>query len=82
MGYLRFISIVCLTQGGQKVCKVAFVCLFVQGYDRSIAWQIKSVFAEFPGLLMRHEAIEMVFAHICQGQKPPTHHNDELGVSA
>ena len=38
------------------------VCLF-QGY-RTFAWWIESVFAEFPGLHMRHKTIEMVCAHI------------------
>ena len=58
------------------------VCLFVQGWDLSFAWRIKSVFAEFPVLLMRHEAIEMVCAHVGQGREPPSRHSDVLGVSA
>ena len=31
---------------------------------------------------MRHEAIEMVSAHVGQGPEPPPHHSDVLGVSA
>ena len=30
---------------------------------------------------MRHEAIEMVCAHVGQGREPPPHHIDELGAS-
>ena len=44
--------------------------LFVQGQDPSFAWRIKSVFAEFPGLVMRHEAIEMVCAHVAKTKHP------------
>ena len=54
--------------------------MFVQGWNRSFASRIKSVFAEFPGLLMRHEAIEMVCAHIGQGREPPPHHGGVLGM--
>ena len=43
---------------------------------------MKSVFAEFPGLVMRHEAIEVVCAHVHQDQAPPPHHSDELEMSA
>ena len=38
--------------------------LFVQGQDPSFAWRIKSVFAEFPGLVMRHEAMQNCFVII------------------
>ena len=55
------------------------VCLFVQGWDLSFAWRIKSVFAEFPVLLMRHEAIEMVCAHVPQSREPSPHHWGVLG---
>ena len=41
----------------------------------------KTIFAEFPGLVMRHEAIEMVCAHIRQDQAPPPHHRDVKGMS-
>ena len=30
---------------------------------------------------MRHEAIEMVFTHILQGQEPPLHRLGVLGAS-
>ena len=32
---------------------------------------MESIFAEFPRILMRHEAIEMVCAHVPQSQEPP-----------
>ena len=31
---------------------------------------------------MRHEAIDVVCAHVDQEQAPPPHHNDVLGMSA
>ena len=31
---------------------------------------------------MRHEAIELVCAPVCQDQAPPPHHSDVLGMSA
>ena len=43
-------------RSSNSVC--LFVCLFVQGYDCSFASQIECVFAEFPRLVMGHEAIE------------------------
>ena len=30
---------------------------------------------------MRHEAIEVLCAHVLQGQAPPPHHSDVLGIS-
>ena len=42
----------------------------------------KSVFAEFPRVLMKHEAIEIVCAHITQSREPPPYHGDVLGVLA
>ena len=40
-----------------------FVCLLVQGQDCSLASRTESVFAEFPWLVMRHKANEVVCAH-------------------
>ena len=41
----------------------------------------ESVFAEFPWVLMRHQAIEMVCAHVLQGKEPLPHHRGVLGAS-
>ena len=42
---------------------VLFVCLFM-GTIAPLPQESKSVFAEFPGLVMRHKAIEVVCAHV------------------
>ena len=42
----------------------------------------ESLFAEFPGLLMRQKAIEMVCAHVLQSQEPPPHRGGVLAVLA
>jgi len=58
------------------------VCLFDQGLDCSIASQIKSVFAEFPWVLMGHESIEWsepTFTKLCSPSM--IIHSDVLGMS-
>ena len=42
---------------------VLFVCLYM-GTIAPLPHESKSVFAEFPGLVMRHKAIEVVCAHV------------------
>ena len=57
------------------------ICLFVCSRVGSLLGLTnQSVFAEFPRLLMRHKAIEMVCAHIGQGREPPPHHGGVLGM--
>ena len=61
---------------------VFFFCCLFQGWDWTFAWRIESVFAEFPGVIMRHESIEMVCAHVLQSREPPPHNWGLLGASA
>ena len=62
----RLLYILCIMEK-RSVCKFRLTfqhfCLFVSGLDCSFASQIEAVFAEFPGLVMRHKAIEVVCAH-------------------
>ena len=43
--------------------------------------RIESVFAEFPGVLMRHVDIEMVCAQVSQSREPPPHLGGVFGAS-
>ena len=55
------------------VCKRRAVSfpLFVSREGSNLCLTNHSLFAEFPGVLIRHEAIEMVCAHIPQSREPP-----------
>ena len=59
---------------------VLFVCLYM-GTNAPLPHESKSVFAEFPGLVMRHKAIEVVCAQVHKDQAPPSHNSDVLGMS-
>ena len=55
-----------------------FVCLF-KGRIAPLP-RIKSLFAEFSGLVIRHEAIKMVCAHVPQSRETPPHRRGVLGA--
>ena len=57
-----------------------FICLFVSRVGLLLCLMNQIRICRVPRVLMRHEAIEMVCAHVSQGREPPPHHSDVTAI--